>query len=88
VLVLSELIASETFILLPNEIQPVKVLNQEQESLQEIVAARISKAVYMHLKKFKGTKKLEGNSKDTQTSELTMYFLFKMCEFENNYVEF
>jgi len=44
--------------------------------------------VYMHLKKFKGTKKLEGNSKDTQTSELTMYFLFKMCEFENNYVEF
>lgn len=41
----------------------------------------------MHLRKFKGAKKLEGNSKDTQTSELTMYFLFKLCEFENNYVE-
>lgn len=102
VIMLSDLLASEAFILLPNEILSQKsLLPPPTESLQEVVAANISKSVFNHLKAFKNAKRSDGSAKDngksakkadslakdTHIGEMMMYFLFKIGDFENRYLE-
>lgn len=58
VLVLADLIASDTFILLPSDnfmgVSNTMIASQNNgESIQEILATKISLAVYNHLKQYK-----------------------------------
>jgi len=47
----------------------------------------ISKSVFNHIKAFKNTKRVEKKEKDTNIAEMTMYFLYRMSDFENKYLE-
>lgn len=82
VLVLADLIASDTFILLPSDSSTLVASQNNGESIQEILATKISLCVYNHLKQYKNQFK-ESNTpqrasisnindriKDTTQSEL------------------
>ena len=83
----SNIIASDAFLLLPNELPSQKPgqINQG-ESIHEIIAAQISKSVFSHIKAFKNTKRADKKEKDTNIGEMTMYFLYRLHDFENKYM--
>jgi len=74
VTMLSDILSSDAFLLLPNEINVQKqTLQNQAETLHEVLAANISKSVFNHIKAFKNARKDNG---DTKIVEMTMYFLF------------